>query len=140
MESYDFKDEFMQYGEKMWACEQGAPPSPSMTQLKILRSNMRFSAKVMDADHDGTIGGVRGVRRKKSTMKDKAAYDDRRRHEIFARGTAPRFKIESGARARQRGLQEVADRADCGNRSPLGRVIPTHQREKSCGTTSKQFR
>ena len=51
------KDEFMAYGEKMWGMmSKGADSIPvSEAAQDFARGNMRFSAKAMDADHDGTI-------------------------------------------------------------------------------------
>ena len=51
------KDEFMQYGEKMWsAMAKGAATiSVHDAAQDFARGNMRFSAPAMDTDHDGTI-------------------------------------------------------------------------------------
>jgi len=51
------KDEMMQYGEKMWTMmAKGASTiSVSDAAKDFAQGNLRFSAKAMDADHDGTI-------------------------------------------------------------------------------------
>jgi secreted Zn-dependent insulinase-like peptidase len=51
------KDEFMQFGEKMWGMMSKGAPTISVHDASqdFARGNMRFSAKMMDADHDGTI-------------------------------------------------------------------------------------
>jgi secreted Zn-dependent insulinase-like peptidase len=51
------KDEFMQFGEKMWGMMSNGAPTISIHDAAqdFARGNMRFSAKMMDADHDGTI-------------------------------------------------------------------------------------
>ena len=51
------KDEFMQYGEKMWSMMSKGAATITVHDAAqdFARGNMRFSAKVMDADHDGTI-------------------------------------------------------------------------------------
>jgi len=51
------KDEFMQYGEKMWGMmSKGKDTIPVRdAAADFARGNMRFSAKAMDADHDGSI-------------------------------------------------------------------------------------
>jgi hypothetical protein len=51
------KDEFMQYGEKMWTtmAKGAATISVHDAAQDFARGNMRFSAPAMDADHDGTI-------------------------------------------------------------------------------------
>ena len=51
------KGEFMQYGEKMWSMMSKGAATVSVHDAAedFARGNMRFSAKVMDADHDGTI-------------------------------------------------------------------------------------
>ena len=51
------KDEFMQFGEKMWSMmsKGAATVTVSDAAQDFARGNMRFSAKMMDADHDGTI-------------------------------------------------------------------------------------
>jgi hypothetical protein len=71
------KDEFMQYGEKMWTMmSKGAATItvPDAAQ-DFARGNMRFSAKMMDADHDGTISKEEFMaygERKFDKMKDKS--------------------------------------------------------------------
>jgi hypothetical protein len=51
------KDEFMQYGEKMWDMMSKGSGTISVSEASqdFARGNMRFSAKAMDTDHDGTI-------------------------------------------------------------------------------------
>ncbi len=51
------KDEFMAYGDKMWAMMSKGADSISVHDAAsdFARGNMRASAKMMDADHDGTI-------------------------------------------------------------------------------------
>jgi len=51
------KDEFMQYDEKMWTMmSKGAATIKVEDAARdFARGNMRFSAKMMDTDHDGTI-------------------------------------------------------------------------------------
>jgi hypothetical protein len=51
------KDEFMAYGDKMWTMmSKGADSIPVRdAAADFARGNMRASAKMMDADHDGTI-------------------------------------------------------------------------------------
>jgi EF hand len=51
------KDEFMQYGEKMWHMMSKGSGTISVSEASqdFARGNMRFSAKAMDTDHDGTI-------------------------------------------------------------------------------------
>ena len=51
------KEEFMQYGEKMWGMmSKGKDTIPVRdAAADFARGNMRFSAKAMDSDHDGSI-------------------------------------------------------------------------------------
>ena len=51
------KDEFMAYGEKMWnmMAKNGKTISVTEAAQDFARGGLRFSAKAMDADHDGTI-------------------------------------------------------------------------------------
>jgi hypothetical protein len=51
------KDEFMAYGDKMWAAlSKGADTIPvGDAATGFARGNMRASAKAMDIDHDGKI-------------------------------------------------------------------------------------
>jgi hypothetical protein len=51
------KSEFMQYGEKMWGMMSKGASTVSVSDATedFARGNMRFNAKAMDADHDGTI-------------------------------------------------------------------------------------
>jgi Ca2+-binding EF-hand superfamily protein len=52
------KDEFMQYGETMWGrMMQGGKDTVSVADAAkdFATGNMRFDAKAMDTDHDGTI-------------------------------------------------------------------------------------
>jgi hypothetical protein len=51
------KDEFMQYGEKMWSMMSKGAPTITIHDAAqdFSRGNMRFNAKMMDTDHDGTI-------------------------------------------------------------------------------------
>jgi Ca2+-binding EF-hand superfamily protein len=51
------KDEFMAYGETMWGRMSGGKDSVSVADAgkDFATGNMRFDAKAMDADHDGTI-------------------------------------------------------------------------------------
>src|SRR5438270_4173098 len=51
------KDEFMQYDDKFWTMmSKGAATIPVPEAARdFARGNMRFDAKMMDADHDGTI-------------------------------------------------------------------------------------
>jgi secreted Zn-dependent insulinase-like peptidase len=51
------KEEFMQFGEKMWNMMSKGAGTVSVHDAAqdFARGNMRFSAKMMDADHDGTI-------------------------------------------------------------------------------------
>ena len=51
------KDEFMQYGEKMWnmMSKGAATITVHDAAQDFARGNMRFNATMMDADHDGTI-------------------------------------------------------------------------------------
>ena len=51
------KDEFMQYEEKMWGMISAGKDTISVRDAAadFARGNMRFSAKAMDADHDGNI-------------------------------------------------------------------------------------
>src|SRR5260370_27640510 len=52
-----YKDEFMQYGEKMRNMMSKCAATIMVRDAAedFARANMRFSAKMMDADHDGTI-------------------------------------------------------------------------------------
>jgi secreted Zn-dependent insulinase-like peptidase len=86
------KDEFMQYGEKMWTTmsKGAATITVSNAAQDFARGNMRFSAKMMDADHDGTISKEEFMaygEKKFDKMKDKSGMittADATRH--FARG------------------------------------------------------
>jgi hypothetical protein len=52
------KDEYMQYAETMWnRMTQGGKETISVDEAgkDFANGNMKFSAKAMDADHDGTI-------------------------------------------------------------------------------------
>jgi secreted Zn-dependent insulinase-like peptidase len=51
------KDEFMQFGEKQWSMMSKGAATISVRDAAqdFARGNMRFSAKMMDTDHDGTI-------------------------------------------------------------------------------------
>jgi hypothetical protein len=51
------KDEFMQYGATMWGRISGGKDTVSVADASkdFANGNMRFNAKSMDADHDGTI-------------------------------------------------------------------------------------
>ena len=51
------KDEFMKYGETMWGMMSKGADSISVHDAAVAfaKGNMRFSAKAMDVDHDGTI-------------------------------------------------------------------------------------
>ncbi|HUE48013.1 MAG TPA: EF-hand domain-containing protein [Steroidobacteraceae bacterium] len=51
------KDEFMKYGDTMWQTMAKGAPSIPVTQAgqDFARGNLRFNAKAMDTDHDGTI-------------------------------------------------------------------------------------
>jgi hypothetical protein len=51
------KDEFMQYEGKMWATMSKGKDTVSVPDAAsgFARGNMRFSAKAMDTDHDGSI-------------------------------------------------------------------------------------
>jgi hypothetical protein len=51
------KDEFMAYGAKLWgSLSNGASTiSVDAAEADFARGNMRFNAKAMDTDHDGTI-------------------------------------------------------------------------------------
>jgi Ca2+-binding EF-hand superfamily protein len=52
------KDEFMQYGETMWSrMTQGGKDTLSVADAgrDFATGHMRFNAKLMDTDHDGTI-------------------------------------------------------------------------------------
>ena len=51
------KDEFMQYGEKMWGMMSKGADTIAVRDAAqdFARGNMRFNAKAMDTDHDGTI-------------------------------------------------------------------------------------
>jgi hypothetical protein len=51
------RDEFMAYGEKMWGMMSKGASTISVEDAAqdFARGNMRFSAKAMDTDHDGTI-------------------------------------------------------------------------------------
>jgi len=51
------RDEFMQYGDKMWGMmsKGAATITVNDADQAFARGNMRFSAKAMDMDHDGTI-------------------------------------------------------------------------------------
>ena len=71
------KDEFMQYGEKMWGMMSKGAPTVAVREAAqdFARGNMRFSAKMMDADHDGTISKEEFMaygERKFDKMKDKS--------------------------------------------------------------------
>ena len=71
------KDEFMQYGEKMWGMmsKGAATITTGDAAQDFARGNMRFSAKMMDADHDGTISKEEFMaygERKFDRMKDKS--------------------------------------------------------------------
>ncbi len=70
------KDEFMQYGEKMWGMMSKGAATVAVRDAaqEFARGNMRFSAKMMDADHDGTISKEEFMaygERKFDKMKDK---------------------------------------------------------------------
>jgi Ca2+-binding EF-hand superfamily protein len=51
------KDEFMKYGETMWGRMTGGKDTISVADANkdFATGNMRFDAKAMDTDHDGTI-------------------------------------------------------------------------------------
>jgi Ca2+-binding EF-hand superfamily protein len=52
------KDEYIHYGETMWGrMTQGGKETISVDEAgkDFANGNMKFSAKAMDADHDGTI-------------------------------------------------------------------------------------
>jgi hypothetical protein len=51
------KDEMMQYGQKMWDMMAKGAASISVKDAAkdFAQGNLRFSARAMDADHDGTI-------------------------------------------------------------------------------------
>jgi len=51
------KDEFMQYQGKMWTMMSKGKDTISVPDAAsdFARGNMRFSAKAMDTDHDGSI-------------------------------------------------------------------------------------
>jgi hypothetical protein len=51
------RDEFMQYGDKMWGMmsKGAATITVNDADQAFARGNMRFSATAMDMDHDGTI-------------------------------------------------------------------------------------
>lgn len=51
------KDEMMKYGETLWGsmAKDAATVSVADAGKDFARGNLRFSAKAMDADHDGTI-------------------------------------------------------------------------------------
>jgi len=51
------RDEFMKYGETLWGMMSKGADTLAVhdAALDFARGNMRFSAKAMDADHDGTI-------------------------------------------------------------------------------------
>jgi Ca2+-binding EF-hand superfamily protein len=51
------KDEFMAYGETMWSRMTQGKDTVSVADAgkDFANGNMRFDAKAMDADHDGTI-------------------------------------------------------------------------------------
>ncbi len=51
------KDEFMKYGDTMWQMmAKGAPSIPVVQAAQdFARGNLRFDAKAMDTDHDGTV-------------------------------------------------------------------------------------
>jgi secreted Zn-dependent insulinase-like peptidase len=51
------KDEFMQYEEKLWAMMSKGKGNIAVPDAasEFARGNMRFNAKAMDADHDGSI-------------------------------------------------------------------------------------
>jgi secreted Zn-dependent insulinase-like peptidase len=71
------KDEFMQYGEKMWGTMSKGTATVAVRDAAqdFARGNMRFSAKMMDADHDGTISKEEFMaygERKFDKMKDKS--------------------------------------------------------------------
>jgi hypothetical protein len=71
------KDEFMQYGEKMWTMMSKGAATVSVHDAAqdFARGNMRFDAKVMDADHDGTISKeefMASGEKKFDKMKDKS--------------------------------------------------------------------
>jgi len=71
------KDEFMQYGEKMWSMMSKGAATITVHDAAedFARGNMRFSAKVMDADHDGTISREEFMaygEKKFNLMKDKS--------------------------------------------------------------------
>ncbi len=71
------KDEFMQYSGKMWSTMSKGAATISVQDAAqdFARGNMRFSAKMMDADHDGTISKDEFMaygERKFDKMKDKS--------------------------------------------------------------------
>ena len=71
------KDEFMQFGEKMWSMMSKGAATITVHDAAqdFARGNMRFSAKVMDADHDGTISKEEFMaygEKKFDLMKDKS--------------------------------------------------------------------
>lgn len=51
------KDEFMQYGSKLWSTMSHGASTVSVTDAAqaFARGNLKFNAKLMDADHNGTI-------------------------------------------------------------------------------------
>ena len=51
------KDEFMKYGETMWGRMSSGKDTVSVADAgkDFATGNMRFDAKAMDADHDGSI-------------------------------------------------------------------------------------
>ena len=53
----DTKDEFMQYGSKLWGTISHGASAVSVTDAAqaFARGNLKFNAKLMDADHNGMI-------------------------------------------------------------------------------------
>lgn len=51
------RDEFMAYGEKMWGMMSKGASTISVDEAAqdFARGNLRFNAKAIDTDHDGTI-------------------------------------------------------------------------------------
>jgi hypothetical protein len=67
----------MQYGEKMWSTISKGAATITVRDAaqEFARGNLRFSAKVMDADHDGTISKQEFMaygEKKFDLMKDKS--------------------------------------------------------------------
>lgn len=90
------KDEFMKYGETMWGRMAQGKDSISVAEAAkdFATGNMRFNAKAMDTDHDGTVSKDEFMKYSEA-MWNKGKKDDHGMMTVddagksFARGNMP---------------------------------------------------